>query len=85
MTDAMHNRRPLVKDSQKGLEVRVEQPPHVGGLRVAVAVERQGLDARSPGRNCARGGPSRRDRWSSGAVSTVNNLPASMPGRLRGP
>jgi hypothetical protein len=44
--EAILGRKPLVIDLLEGLEMLVQQPPQVGGLRVAGAAQREGLDAR---------------------------------------
>ena len=44
--EAVLGRKPLVVDLLEGLEMLVQQPPQVGGLRIAGAVQRQRLDTR---------------------------------------
>jgi hypothetical protein len=44
--ETVAGRKPLVIDLPEGLEMLVQQAPQVGGLRVAGAVQREGLDAR---------------------------------------
>ena len=44
--EAVLGRKPLVVDLLEGLEMLVQQPPQVGGLGIAGAVQRQGLDTR---------------------------------------
>ena len=44
--EAVPGRKPLVVHLLEGLEMLIQQPPQVGGLRIAGAVQRQGLDTR---------------------------------------
>jgi hypothetical protein len=44
--EAVLGRKPLVVDLLEGVEVLVQQPPQIGGLRIAGAIQRQRLDTR---------------------------------------
>ena len=44
--EAVLGRKPLVVDLLEGVEVLVQQPPQIGGLRIAGTVQRQRLDTR---------------------------------------
>jgi hypothetical protein len=78
--EALLGRKPLVIDLLEGVEVLVQQPPQVGRLRVAGAVQREGLDARD-GHDRKGTGPAMVYTLSLEPMYTSGQAAACSPGR----